>query len=280
MIGFSQRRRSAFPVILRWGILVLVFFLVFQIGSVRKVLENALFSFAAPFWRAERTVAALGARVSPLTTKEEAVEENGLLKERNRFLEAKTYMIPLLEKENAELKKMLLRRPDDAVLLLARVLVPLGRSPYDTLVVDIGERDGVKAGALVTAYDTVVLGVIERVYARTSLVKLFSSPKETVEVVIGEERTPATAEGLGGGAWKTRMPKGVTIREGDTVLLPSSASDILGIVASVAIGQSDSFQTIFFQAPVNLYKIEWVYVRAGDVPDDGSGALSAGIGSL
>src|SRR3989338_7640940 len=270
----SPRQKPNRTVLFRWGIVLVFAFFVWRFSAFTHFLEKALFSVAEPVWRAEGIVTkAVQSRAPLWKSKQSLVTQNGFLAEQNAFLRAELYVLPVLKKENEELKELLGRAESGSEALSARVLVRPGRSLYDTLILDRGGEDGVAVGDIITAYGDVALGTVERVYARTAVALLFSSPGESVEVILGEGGTPVIAEGAGGGAFTVSVPKGLPVKEGDTVVFPAAEVALLGVVGAVESAPGASFQNVFFQFPVNLYELKWVEVLMGGMPGSGIAPL-------
>lgn len=261
MMFIPNRRKHISANVIRASLIVAVFFLIAGVSAVRERATRILFFVAAPVWRAGQTLRdGADDRSSFLKGKQALIEENNILQEENRSLIAALYMMPVLQKENRELKEILGRRPSGKRLLLTRVLAQPNRSPYDILVVDKGEGDGIGIGDIATAYGNIALGAVERVYVSSSVVRLFSSPGEEIAAYIGEEGVPVSATGRGGGNFSVRVPKGISVNEGDPIVSDVALVPLLGIVGSVDATPSDSFQDILFQTPINIYTLKWVEI--------------------
>ena len=143
--------------------------------------------------------------------------------------------------------------------VLASVLSKPNQSPYDTLIVDIGEGKTVEVGNIVIFGET-MLGIVDAVYGRVVKIRLFSSPGVELDVVIGEDHIPATIVGRGGGAFRTTLPRGITIEEKDIALFPLFHAWIIGMVEKVESKQSRSFQTILLSSPVNIFELRWLTI--------------------
>lgn len=148
-----------------------------------------------------------------------------------------------------------------AKLKPVRILSRPGRSPYDTLIVNRGEADGLKPQDLVFSSGGVVLGEVSHVYSNSAQVVLFSTPGRNLTVEVGEQHVQATAEGQGSGNFKIVLPRGVDIKVGDAVVAPSVSEDVLGVVGSIEAKPENPFQTIYFKSPVNLYELVWVFIK-------------------
>ena len=165
-----------------------------------------------------------------------------------------------LDEENMKLKEEFGRAPAGKGILAAVLALP-PRSPYDTLVLDIGEEGGATEGALVRV-GPVVLGKIVRVHARTSVAELYSSPgtKTPLHLSHAGAIVPIEAVGQGNGAFTFTLPKETPVAEGDAVLMPGVRMAIFGTIDSVDSTVTGSFQTAHFQSPVPLSSLRFVEV--------------------
>jgi len=224
-------------------------------------VREGLYFVAAPFWNARVYLSShMEEYLALVKTKQTIANENKKLRasvEQSRLLSRERN---LLAEENRELKERLGRGETPINRVLAVVLSRPDQTPYDTLIIDAGTRDGVAVGDRVAAYETVILGTILVAYESTSLVKLFSSPDEEIEITIGEEYVPAVARGIGGGNFEASLPRGLSVREGDTVSFPSISTEIAGVVEKIKVQSADAFQSILFKIPVNLYELRYVEV--------------------
>lgn len=261
MMLIHNRRGNKYTIVIRGILIVAALSLMLGVDAVRERVTGFLFTVTAPLFSAEQSVREeTSGRLALFHSKRALLEDNKALKERNVFLTAEVYTLPIIRKENEELKEILSRRAPDRLVLLARVRAMPGRSPYGTLLLDKGSADGVRVGDTATAYSDIALGVIDRVYTDSSVVKLFSSPGEEMDAFLGEGNVPIRAEGMGGGNFKARVPKGIVVKEGDLVVSSALEVPLLGTVGVVDVAPSDSFQSILFQVPINIYELKWVEV--------------------
>jgi len=181
-------------------LIVLVLIVLWQFSFASRFLAKGAVSIAAPFWRFENYVTGKAHEYTVLLRrKQELLEENNRLEEEVVLLKIRLLDNGLLFQENKELKEILGRRIDERNLLLAAILAKPNRSPYDTLILDSGRKEGVNVGDRVVVYGDVVIGKISRVSGDTSQATLFSSPGEEIDITIGEEYIAARARGIGGG---------------------------------------------------------------------------------
>ncbi len=193
-------------------------------------------------------------------TRKQLNEENNLLKD--ELFKNKLFIINqnLLLKENIELKKMLGRTNLDSKSILANVILKPGLSAYNSLLLDIGSHQGIKKGDKVLVEGFVIVGEIDESYFKTSKVKLYSFPREQIEVAVGFNKILTIAEAVGDGVFVIKLPQGTGIKKGDVVTLPEEDLRILGLVEQIIINPEDPFETILFKSPVNFFELRWVQV--------------------
>lgn len=223
-------------------------------------------SVARPFWRMEFSIAS-GSLQSPGAL----LAENEALKRQLAEDGVRLSTIQAIEAENEELKMLLGRDPltststasikaKPAKRILAAVLVRPPAGPYDELVLDGGSDLGFAKGDKVYAPGDVLIGTVSDVLGATSKVVLFSSPGERYQVLIGSDKSPATAVGRGGGEYQAELPRDAKVAENDFVLAPSIGDMPFGIVNSVITDPARAFETVLFSPPVNVYELRWVLV--------------------
>ena len=230
-------------------------------GSLSGNISESLLRINLPLWHGENFLTEKFSIVSSfLKSKKTLIEENRFLVSRIEILETQLLSKNMMLEENNDLKE-LLGRSISPKGLLATVISKPNRSPYDTLLLDVGVEHGVALGDQVFAHEEVAIGRIGEVYSGISRVKLFSSPGEEIEVTIGSEHVGAVAHGRGGGNFEVTLPRGVDIKEGDVISFPSISTEVLGVVEKIQVTPADSFQTILFKNPVNMHELRFVLVR-------------------
>lgn len=205
--------------------------------------------------------------------KPDTKKENSRLIEENESLKTRIISLEYLEKENQELKSFFSRLPGEKTAkeyILASIISKPPQSPYDVLIIDVGQDNGIKNGMRVFAYGDILLGYIVEVASKESKIKLFSFPGEKINVLIqnstGGENISVTAEGLGGGNFKIKLPDSIEVKIGDKITgtgLPAQAGGllILGVVEKIETNQSDPFQKIYFRTPINIRYLSRVLIE-------------------
>lgn len=175
-------------------------------------------------------------------------------------------------KENEELKALL--GATSTPEFLAGVLARPPFTPYDTLIIDRGAQDGIVSGAPVYyGYDR-ALGYVRVVYPTYSLVTLFSSPNVESTVYVYGPNIFTKAYGEGGGTIRVSVPQGVSLHEGDIVVLPSIDRGILGSIHAIRSVPTEPEQSAYIAFDAPLQSIHFVRVGAESVaPKDFDDAL-------
>lgn len=178
-------------------------------------------------------------------------------------IEARMALIDYIEQENLLLKSALSFSTSTADILT----VVLKRPPisgYDELIIDLGEKQGIKKSDLVFSVANIPIGRVVDVSSNTSKVLLFSSSGDKHDVLIGPNNYPAIAVGRGGGQYEVELPVGLIVNKGDYVSLASVNATPLGKVVFVENGNSSPFQKIIFSSLINIYQLRWVFVKSLD----------------
>jgi cell shape-determining protein MreC len=170
-----------------------------------------------------------------------------------------------LYSQNLALKN-LLGRPQTGGRVLGAVLLRPPGTPYDTLIIDAGIKDGLAVGNTVFAGGTAAIGEVSDVYAGTARVILFSAPGRTYQAQVSPRATsgsviPVSLEGQGAGSFTGQVPAGSAIAEGDAVTIPGIGNEFLGSISHVAVADGSSFETLYVRMPVSIFSLQYVEVQ-------------------
>lgn len=238
---------------------VVCIFIIFSVLGYMPI-SRVLITVGSPFWSISAAVTeSLSSVVSLVRSKNDLIENQYILETRLGAVTQDVSMITILRDENASLKEIL-GRSSFKRTLISTVLSNPARTPYDTLVIDVGKKFGVVSEARVSV-GGIVVGSISEVTPTWSRVRLFSSPGEEYPVIIGKTRVTSLASGLGAGNFDAKLPRELDVVSGDTVIFPEFDKQILGVVESVELTPNDSFQRILFKSPINLAEIRFVEVE-------------------
>ncbi len=178
-------------------------------------------------WMREGT----GAIPSFVRDRTQLVQEIEGLKEELLSLSGERYTLELLSKENEVLRH--LNGQDDDKRIVAGIIGRPNKVPYDVLVIDKGSEDGIVVNAPVFVAEKTVIGSVRKVFGKTSIVELVTSPSFTSSVYIFGPDIYTNAEGMGGGQMRVGVPQGIELQEGDLVVLPSADSGVYGKISVV-----------------------------------------------
>lgn len=242
-------------------IFALVAALLGVVIAAGALLPGPAISTGDPIWRARNNFFTSLPIISGIfRSKESLIRENEELKRKLAGEDALESSYRLLQAENVKLRS-LMGGSAESDRRLAAVLARPPVSPYDIIVVDAGEKEGVKVGTLVFADPDIALGKVAWVGKDESKVVLFSSSGETLDVLVGTSSVAMQARGRGGQNFVGELPRGVDIEKGDPVYMPLGHSTLVGVVGEVARSEHDPFQTIYFESPVNVNYLRWVWLE-------------------
>lgn len=190
--------------------------------------------------------------------------ENEKLKQDLAMLNAQMADHQILTLENENLKNILARAPKNKNLVLAAILAKPPQSAYDTLILDVGQGEGVKAGARVYAYGEVPIGRIDSVSADVSKVVLYSTAGERTPVVLPvADKSDVFWElvGRGGGNFEMILPRDFVLSPGDTAVAPGIAPFAIATVKTLLSDPRDPFKKALLASPVNIQALKFVEVE-------------------
>jgi rod shape-determining protein MreC len=163
--------------------------------------------------------------------------------------------------ENLKIKEIWGRKQEKANMILAGILSKPNKSPYDTLVIDTGTKNGILIGQKVFALGNVPIGRIAEVYANTAKIILYSNPGEKIEVIISGQDTFMQIVGRGGGNFEMILPRDFVLEKGTEVVLPGITPYVVATVQTIISDPRDSFQKALLASPVNIQKLKFVEVE-------------------
>lgn len=149
--------------------------------------------------------------------------------------------------------------------LIANVIARPPDLPYDLMQIDQGSERGVKVGAPVfLGYDQLI-GIISHTTEHTSFVELITSPGFRSTVYIYGPDIFTKAEGYGGGIMRVNVPQGITLQEGNIVIVPSQDSGIYGTIGHIQTSPTQPEQYGFVVPTTPIQSIHKVAVGAREV---------------
>ncbi len=268
MKNFSLKTRENYPLnskskriqYILLGIGVLFLLLV----GTREILGGFSSILTTPLYVARHYLETSSATVPIfLRSRIELMNEINELKQEVSSWQGSDVTFTQVFEENKELR--LLLNASSSPRSISGVLSRPPYSPYDTLVIDKGSEDGIVQNAPVYYGKGRALGYVRTVYPHSSLVTLFSSPGVETTVYVYGPNIFTTAYGEGGGVIHLSIPQGITIREGDVVILPSLDTGALGVVNTIQSIPAEPEQHAYLTFDVPIQSIRLVSVGSTPV---------------
>ena len=251
----TYRRRK---ILLLLVLAFIVLFILAQHGFLKR-FTPFFTRLAAPIWQAENFTSDFLAL--SLDSKKDLYKQNILLKEELAAYEAERARTEAIEEENTALKATLGRVVSDHRIVLSAILAKPNQTPYDTLIIDRGEADGLAIDQLVFANGDILIGEIDSVENSTAKVLMYSTPGNILQVVYGSTGRYFNARGLGNGTFEVEVARDVDVAEGDLFFYPGLDNTLVGIVRKVDFDARDSFKKVLMKSPINIQEERWVEVR-------------------
>ncbi len=243
------------------GVVVFIILFYFRVGVLNGLSSATHFVF--------HPVLVLGKNIGHgfsnlgviFTSKKTLMAENENLKSQILTSEADRANYISVADENTKMKEILGRKTENMDLILASILSKPNKSPYDTLIIDIGVKDGAYVGQKVFALGNIPIGKIAEIYESTSKVVLLSSPGEKTDVVVVGKDISMQLIGRGGGNFEMILPRDFVIEKGAEVVLPGLTSYVVGVVQTILSDPRDSYQKALLSSPVNIFQLKSVEVE-------------------
>lgn len=222
---------------------------------MRVIAPNQFFAVLAPVFGfstafSERTHSALSGFVGSATLVEEADQlraENANLQIQLEALRRQVAQVGAIDNASESIVAGVLARPP--------------ASPYDTLIVNAGSDAGVTEKMTAFGADAAPIGVVSEVAPRYSRITLLSSPDMVTQAWLGSAHTPVQLVGEGGSAFSVNIPRTVSTRIGDLILLPGPGAIPVGQVVRIDDDPALPVMVLRVQPVQNVFSITWVGIR-------------------
>lgn len=176
--------------------------------------------------------------------------------------------LKLLEEENKELRKQLNFLQKTNYTSLGAFVIGKNTDPLrNSIVIDKGEKDGVKVGQAVIADNGILAGKIIKADSTTSMVQLINDQQSKIAATImNNDKSMGILEGgYGLSIQMNFIPQNESILVGDTIITSGLENEIphglvIGTVDSVEKEAYQPFQKATISPLINLEKIRAVSI--------------------
>lgn len=250
------------------AIVLVVFLIVFHLTGILRPIENLTMMIVSPF---ERGISAVGSKIANtfhfFGQIKNLSNQNKKLEEENKKLLSENVILKEVKREN-----QLLRSQLDYEKYATRKLLPafiIGFDPYNllqTVVLNRGEKNGVKKDMAVSASGDVLVGQVQETTYATSKVLLIIDSHAAVPVQIQSTRATGLVRGEHGlGLIMEMIPQDEVIQIGDLVITTALGSKfppglVIGEIEEIITSENELFQKARIKSPVDFKRLESVYV--------------------
>ena len=243
-------------------IIILSIFAVLAFSGFFSLSKKFLNFIGKPIWEAKEITLYKTNDLSDLTkSKSSLLDENEKILQENLDLKIEMVDYQIVKDENEKLKELLGVIKNPSSFVLASILVKPSHSPYDTLIIDAGKRNGISEGFKVYVNGTVPIGIISEVYENTSMVELYSNPSKVTSGVIEGLDINVDIVGRGGGNFEMSIPFELTVSNGTMITLPGIESEVIAVVEEEISEPTDPVKKVILNAPINIQNHKWVEVK-------------------
>ncbi len=168
------------------------------------------------------------------------LKENEALKSENRALVSARLKISELEKENNFLRKELgVAKRKNLEVVMGRIFNRQIDGQMRTALIDVGNNEGIQSGWPVVFDGEVILGVVQEVYADSSLIYLITDPRLNLSVKIAESEVMGKSRGALNGLSLELVANQEEVKPGQSVI----TSGLDGLPAALVVGKIQTAQT-------------------------------------
>jgi len=238
-----------------------VFFILVVIGIFS--LTGQFFNFIGrPILEVKQSIISSFTNAGYLfNTKESLSNENKKLTDENSGIKLQMIDYQILKDENNQLKEMMGRVPASKDFVLGNILTKPSNSPYDTIIIDVGEKDRLKIGDQVFANGDIPIGTVSNIYGKTSLISLYTNPGQKTEGFINGLNASVELIGRGGGNFEMIIPLELQVETGTMIYLPGGTSLVVALIDEVISTPTDPFKKVLLSSPVNVQNLKWVEIK-------------------
>jgi cell shape-determining protein MreC len=162
--------------------------------------------------------------------------------------------------ENQKLREELKIKPTGN-FVSASIIAKSPQIPLDSLLINMGTKDGINNGDFVLASDRVLIGRIVEISGSRSTVALNSFAGVITYGFVARTEEPIEIKGAGGGTIEAKVPINFDIVVGDKIMVGGSTNYMAAVAGVVEEDSSSGFKNVLMSLPVSVSKIGIVFVE-------------------
>lgn len=261
----NNRNKNKVKKVIYLFILLLFFVIVFfSFKFYSESISRSLNVITYPVWKAKSfIVSKIDNNIYFFKSKKDLLNENIILKDKLKNFEVQSLIYANVLLENQDLKSYL-GRSEQEDNIFAVVLSKPPISPYDSLIIDVGENYNLNKGDFVITLENLIIGKVEEVYSKTSKVSLFSSSGLKFQAENMRNSVPLEVSGRGGGNFISTVPEEADFEVGDVIIVLDLNIFVLGTVLEIENDPTSSFKNLYIKSPVNIFKLRNIIVNTSN----------------
>lgn len=136
-------------------------------------------------------------------------------------------------------------------------------APYGTVIIDLGDKSGVKIGNQAIVGENII-GLVLETKSDRAIIKLFGEKDESMPILIGTQHLLLSGQGQGFGTYKIRVANESGISIGENVWLSNAPNYLFGSVISINQSSSDQYQDLTIRSPLNIFELSSVDIVSNE----------------
>ena len=236
--------------------------------GVCNPLRGFFFRISIPFQRVFYSTSEKGGEfIFFLSSISELKNENAKLIRENNFLAAQVANLEQEKQENIMLREQLNLLPKDKFDLVGGFVVgqdPQGLSSW--VLIDKGEKDGIKPGMAAIVSDGILIGKVDEVYSHSAKINFLVNVNSSVNVLDLETGAKGIVRGeYGLGLMLDMVKQTDLLNEGDSIVTSGLGSKIpkgllVGKIKEITISKDKLFQEAAINSRVKYTNLDTIFI--------------------
>jgi cell shape-determining protein MreC len=226
-----------------------------------SLFRGTVISATSFFWRGDNILSrGLSNTIGTIRGNYSLASENRLMKERFEAVDRLEDSYDALLAMQEEVLDLFGRR-DYGRGIAASVLMRPPETPYDLIIIDVGEDDLVTVGDRVLLPKAGIIGHVVESFNKQSKVLLYTSNGEETNAYLERGDVSIKLVGIGGGGFEFFVPRDIEVEEGDRVVTADIKAELLGTVVSVSLDTTDSEKRVLVSGVANISSLRFVEIE-------------------